>query len=530
MKVSQRVADLRPAPNNWFSPTALYEGHGTVEFAHPAGRIEGPTRVFFDERGKCTAEVAMETIPPEIENAVQFMAFMEGVKLPQPEKGQAVVFEGRGKQNTCTAFTVSTSEGVFTTKHNIFYSYTLGKESVLKLHIAVSQFDSASQFGPRFWVLPLSNFVSEFAQRHAQLDRHPLRIYPTPDVPPDLTEEERSLAPFIVHSKNHLILFEFGSALAFIEALPDYEERKKDLLSGQIRNLVTAVMVGEIGSNSMELDRLEAWFPSDYLELLSIATGTRIGAPWIEFRDSDGHLVRRTHIAFRRPAYAGGHSSISEAIHRGTGHLISAYSSSAVFGKPYFLAALSNAIDGQMDGDTEENNLRHLVVTFETMCKEFGFSTQDLPQELPEASRAYVRNALESAALQIERKAAGLDPQTDEDEIRALHEIAKRTKQTPLGTSRAFGLALVQLLDTLAYLMLGSSMRTSRPTLDVTSRQLGTKCSPPIGGLLFMRATSTKRPELSTPLTCIRSDDIYTMYFCAFFSSSWDIGRPTSLP
>jgi hypothetical protein len=447
MKVSRRLTDLWPIPNNWFSPTALYEGHGMVEFAHPAGMIEGATRVFFDERGKCTAEVAIETVPSEIENAIQFMAFMEGVELPHPEKGKAVVLEGRGRQNVCTAFTVRTSEGVFTAKHNIFCSYTLDKESVLKLHVALSQFDPISQQIPRFWVLPLSNFVSEFAQRHPLLDRHPLRIYPTPGIPPDLKEEERSLAPFIVHSKNHLILFEFSSALAFIEKLPDYDERKRDLLSGQIGNLITAVMIGEIGSNSMDLDRLEAWLPSDYLDLLSIATGARIGTPWIEFRDAQGHLVRRIHTAFRRPAYASGHSSISEVIHRGTGHLISAYSSSEVFGKPYFLAALSNAIDGQMDGDTEENNLRHLVVAFETLCKEFGFSTQDLAQELPDASRVYVRNALESAALQIESKAAGLDPQTHEDEIRALHEIAKRTTQTPLGTSRAFGLAMIQLLD-----------------------------------------------------------------------------------
>jgi hypothetical protein len=80
-----------------------------------------------------------------------------------------------------------------------------------------------------------------------------------------------------------------------------------------IRNLVTAVMVGEIGTHCVELDRLEARFSNEYLDFLSVATATGIGAPCIEFRDPHGRRVRRAHIAFRRPVFPGGQSSISEA-------------------------------------------------------------------------------------------------------------------------------------------------------------------------------------------------------------------------
>jgi hypothetical protein len=393
-KVSARLSELRPTRNEWFESNAVYAGHGVAEFAHPVGRIEGPSKVSFDERGRCTAELTVETAAPEIKNAFEFMAFMEGVELPQPTPGESAVLQSRGRQNRCTAFTVTTAEGIFTARHNIFYSYSLGDKAVLKLHLSVGQFDSRCHGEPRFWVMPLSNFISDFAQRHEQLDRHPLRIYPTPVIPSDLTQEEVSLAPWVVNSENRLIIFESGSALAFIEPLPDYEDRKKELLSRQTANLLTAVMIGEIGSHGIEIHDLEGWIPGGDLDLLSVATGTWVGSPWIEFRDGDGKLIRRIHAVFGRATYAPGHPAISEAINRGTGHLLSAYRASSVFQKPFFLVTLANLIDGQMDGDTEENNLRHLFVALETLCKEFGFSTQDLHLGLGEVSRNYVHDTL----------------------------------------------------------------------------------------------------------------------------------------
>jgi hypothetical protein len=446
-KVSARLSELRPNRNEWFESSPVYEGYGVAEFTHPVGRIEGHSKVSFDQRGRCRAELIVENTAPKIDNGYQFMAFMEGVPLPQPRAGDSLVGDGSGRQNPCTAFTVTTAEGVFTARHSIFCSYAVGGKAVLKLQLSVSQFDSRSQVQPRFWAMPLSNFISEFAQRHPQLDRHPLRIYPTPVIPSDLTQEEASLAPWVVNSENRLIIFEFGSALAFIEALPDFEDRKRELLSRQTANVVTAIMIGEIGSQGIEMDDLQAWIPNGDLDLLSVATGTRVGSPWIEFRDGDGELVRRIHVSVRRPAYATGHSAISEDINGGTGHLLSAYRASSVFQRAFFLVTLSNLIDGQMDGDTEENNLRHLFVAFETLCKEFGFSTQDLPLGLGDVSRNYVHETLQRAALQIEIRAAALNPQNDPDEIRTLLEIAERTRQTPLGKSRAFGLGVARLLD-----------------------------------------------------------------------------------
>jgi hypothetical protein len=447
MKVSQRVADLRPTPNNWFASTLVYEGHGVLDFTNPLGRFEGPARIVVDEEGRCTADFHVVTVSPEMENFVYLMAFLDGVDLPKAEKGKPVVHKSGGtSNNNCSAFKVTSDAGVFTATKGISYSYSVGQELTLRLRWIGSQFDPAVSSQARFWVLPISNFISEFAERDPDLDRHPLRIYPTPELPPDLTVEERSLAPFVINSKNRLIIFSFASAKAYIEALPDYEEIKFNLQSRKRRNQVTALMIGEVGSCDIECATCQSWIPFEYLQLLAVATGSAAGSPWIEFRDASGMLVRRCHVSLRPPTYAHGHSVISEAIHRGTGELISAYSASDVLGKTYLLTALNNLVEAQMEGDLEEMNFRSIIIAFETLCNEFGFGTQHLHRYLTDASWDFVKTALQHAASEIQNRIATLDRVSNHTEVGALDEIAKRTLHTPVGKTRAFGLSMVDLL------------------------------------------------------------------------------------
>jgi hypothetical protein len=447
MKVSQRVANLRPTPRNWFSSTLVYEGHGVLEFTSPPGRFEGPARIVVDTEGRCSANLDVIESLPEIENPIYLFAFLDGVDLPRAEKGKSVVHNSGGTANVCSAFKVSSEAGVFTATKGISYSYSVGQDLTLRLSWIGGQFEPAVSSQARFWVLPISNFISEFAQTDPDLDRHPLRIYPTPELPGDLTEEERSLAALVINSKNRLIIFAFASAKAFIEALPDYDETKNNLQSRRNRNQVTALMIGEVGSYDTECDSCQRWIPFDYLQLLAVATGSSVGAPWIEFRDASGMLVRRCHFSLRRPTYAPGHSVISEAIHRGTGELISTYSASDVLGKTYLLTALNNLVEAQMEGDLEETNLRNIIIAFETLCNEFGFGTQNLHRYLTDHSRNYVKTVLQNAAAEIQNRISTLDRESNHAEVGALDEIAKRTVQTPVGKTRAFGLSMVELLN-----------------------------------------------------------------------------------
>jgi hypothetical protein len=124
-----------------------------------------------------------------------------------------------------------------------------------------SEFHAANGGEPKYWVLPLTNFVSD-SRWYApdELDRHPLRIFPTPHIPDEIThtpvegvteeaETRALLALTTANSKNRIIAFEFGGAYGFVERLPEYEEHRDSLLAEERQTRLTAVMVGEIGSN-----------------------------------------------------------------------------------------------------------------------------------------------------------------------------------------------------------------------------------------------------------------------------------------
>jgi hypothetical protein len=161
------------------------------------------------------------------------------------------------------------------------------------------------------WVLPLSNFVLDHWPLPEiyppELSNHPLRIYPTPTIPTDLSDEDLQIAIQHVHSRNRLLRFSIGNQPGFIEQLPDYSRRIRRLRSGKVANVITAVMVGTAHVQSVSFADYDTLFPLDILSLLTLATGIPVGAPWIEFRDAEGKLARRIHICFGRAAYGRGH-------------------------------------------------------------------------------------------------------------------------------------------------------------------------------------------------------------------------------
>lgn len=98
--------------------------------------------------------------------------------------------------------------------------------------------------------MPLSNFLSRFITRHPLLDRHLLRIYPIPVGNDGLPKEDAFIATHNANLKNRLITFDFIGTPGFIEALPDYDQRVKNLTEGRDRYSVTALMIGEVSSQS----------------------------------------------------------------------------------------------------------------------------------------------------------------------------------------------------------------------------------------------------------------------------------------
>jgi len=285
-------------PNDWFSTDISYEGRGRAEFHDPPGTVEGAARIRIDESGTLSVELNIERVMSEQPLLMGLIQLFSGQK--PVEVNGSIGIGGGEPPNTCTKLTVTTPQGEFSATEDLHYSYSVdifdGNSGSVTFTTLRSQFDAAGKSQPHYWVMPLSNFLSRFITRHPLLDRHPLRIYPTPVVPNGLPKDDAFIATHNANLKNRLITFDFIGTPGFIEALPDYNQRVKNLTEGRDRYSVTALMVGEVSSQSIEQTDLEGWFPDDFLRVLSIVTGTPVGAPWIEFRDACGELVRRVHI------------------------------------------------------------------------------------------------------------------------------------------------------------------------------------------------------------------------------------------
>jgi hypothetical protein len=370
----------------------------------------------------------------------------------KPTKGSGWIgISGGGEPpNTCTKLSVTTPHGEFSVTEGIRYGYSVdivgGRSGKLNFYMLRSQFDTAGKSLPRYWVIPLSNFLSRFVSRHPAFDRHPLRFYPTPVVPEGLEEMDAFIATHNANLKNRLITFEFMGTGGFIEPMPDYDEREKNLTEGRERHSITAVMVGEVGSNSIEQANLKAWFPDDFLRLLSILTGTPVGAPWIEFRNDQGELLRRIHVKLNLSPFSKGHRPLEEGVHSGTGYLLTKYQSSPERGKSYLNVVLKHLFLASRSDQSIEDKFIYLVRALENLCQQYEFKARHLMRSLDTHWQQIVKGILSTAADQIRDEAREAARLGQHDQSSTLDDIARRTFETPGGTENSFGLAVVELL------------------------------------------------------------------------------------
>jgi len=187
-----------------------------------------------------------------------------------------------------------------------------------------SRFEVTGAGQAKHWVLPLANFLpgSWRGGVYAEVAKHPLRLCPTPVIPADLPEEDLAMANFHVYAKSNVFAFLVNGEPGFIERMPDYDERAK-LVRRRRSRRITAVVVGPARAQTLPWADYEGLFPLDVLSALSLATGTPVGAPWIEFRDEKGALVRRIHICFGAARYEKeGHAALPDHAPNAIGYLV----------------------------------------------------------------------------------------------------------------------------------------------------------------------------------------------------------------
>lgn len=439
--------ELNPLPSSWFLTDVEYDGHGYAKFDEPKGILSGNIKIRFLESGDSIVEMQIEQI--ENEKTLQFglFEFLSGEKKQRTEKGYR--FDFTGSSNPCITLTVKTTEGVFSSTKNIRYGYSLeafpnDKPAKLRFHLIRSIFEASNENPAQYWVFPLLNFLSEFDQNHPTLDRHPLRIYPTPSIAEKFEGESKPISWLRANSKNRLIIFEFKDRLGFIEALPDYEARKNKLISGQEQSIITAVMVGEIEEDIADEMKPEEFLPADFLLLLGFATGSEVGAPWIELRDAGEQLVRRFHSKLSTPVFSNGRTIIREHIHRGTGHLLTQSQFSLDFGKAHFRVALKHLLLEGRQNLSIENKLSHLFRAFDALCEAYGISkTSTLSDFLGEEITNKVQDAIKQAVGTISGLAKTTDKKTESELLMRIASQISGAKYLRVG----FGKAIVALME-----------------------------------------------------------------------------------
>ncbi len=439
-----------PEIHDWFTEQLDYEGYGCAEFSDPQGIAKGPVTIRFDESGKTSVEMKVgEIIPQPLlpwlffdKPKTTYASSKLSALFPELKEGTEVLPWGSdSKRNLCKKLTVTTSEGTFSTHGEISYSSQC-KPADATLHFhALLQFEYKDSGNAKYWVLPLSNFLSGFAEFDPSLEHHPLRILTFPEGE-ELSGEENL----------RLILFNFANTKGFIEPLVDYEERKRKLEEGEVESLITSVMVGEIGSNSIEISDIYKCFFWDFLFLLSFATGTEVKSPWIELRDDQGNLVRRIHLHFSLPKIMEKrHVILKELIFprtpdTGIGVLLTQVQTSESFRQPHLRILLQYILQGGPSSTSTEDRMAYLCRGIDGLCKHYAqVATQDLENSLLLYYHSSVKEILEKASKEIQQLAEAATLTGDSSQSSMLIKIANRTKQALMSNDK-FGSAIIALL------------------------------------------------------------------------------------
>jgi hypothetical protein len=433
------LAIFEPEPSDWFSLNIEYKGIGRAEFENPGGTLTGDAYATFNEYGEYAVILEVnEAIFPD-GKAHSYFEFLSIGDL------------GKSK---CVGLVIETDNGTLTVEEIGHFGYNLsgnlqepdGFKLKLTFHFTKAVFYTGANVRPKYWVMPLSNFLSDFYESRPRLSNHPLRLIPTPKLTDDISPEKKDIARGIANKKNHLIVFDFNDDYGFVEALDDYEDRKDKLNSGRVRNLLTAIMVANLsGLPSDSWEELQEWFPIDFLYLLGIATGSEVGSNTIEVRGENATLIRRFHTRLGTPTYLRGHRAIDEVLHTGTGLLLSNAISSDDWGKSYTRVLLRYIVRGGFHEQSMlEDRFLYLCRGIETLAKCLHFDAEYLLESLSPRPKEAVNTFIQNAYLKIMEVANNRDLTANEQS--ALERIGNRIRSSGQ-KDESFGWKVYKLLE-----------------------------------------------------------------------------------
>jgi hypothetical protein len=448
------LSNYEPKAKNWLDLNLRYEGRGSAEFASPEGRIEGQGLATFDECGSVSIEVLPESISIDPQYEGGPLGFLFGAEVQQSQGKKTMGFGGL--DNPCKALSIVGPGGSFTTTGKVrLVGLSIGgkEEKPLRFHVQQAKCEVGNPRPARYFVMPLFNCVAELTDR--LLGHHPLRIFPTPEVPASLSETDKLWATFKANEKNHVAGFFIDGQLCFMERLADYDARVAALKGGAVRRL-TAVLVGDVANRpSSTLEEFWSWFPFELFSALSFASGAEVGLPWIEIRDEDGALIRRLHGRPGLPHFWEADAVLGQFTRAETkgamGDFLTRYLAVPAAVRSFLEVAMDHARLGSLGAPLRLYDiLDHLIRALECLCREHGFIQQDLLLGISDQSKEEIRRIVSEATKQIQqlRESAGSAGLLEDH--RLLSTILGRAAN--IGTTeKKFGLAVVSLLESFGF-------------------------------------------------------------------------------
>lgn len=367
---------MKPVAPAWFKTRFEYRGPARVEFEKLGGWVEGKGHVRVLDSDDFEIEVEAASLGADCNLTFGLEELLTGKAPVQTYKGPSLGINPGG--NRPKSIQITCSDGRLVADSGIYIasaSLQLGsdKATTLKYKAKPCHFEPSSPSKSRYWVLPLTNFLSGFPEHRPELVGHPLRMLEPVEIPAHLPEEQRQVAEMLAKHNDRVIHFSLFGKPAFIERLPDYEKRKKRLVLGRRPHHITAVMVGEVPEDRAESwAEVEEWFPFDLLLLLALACGHQVGAAWIEFRDADQSLAGRVHLNRVQPAYVPGHCSLDGWITPHIGHLLEVGDKSPEFRESYLRVAMQYVVKGGQRGHTLEDKLIYFLLRLRVFLRSAG--------------------------------------------------------------------------------------------------------------------------------------------------------------
>jgi hypothetical protein len=437
---------LQPKPNNWLQIRLMYEGRGTAELKSPRGTIAGSFVAQFDEHGSSLVKTTFETLSRHDAYNGPDVAFILFTTEQQPN-GETAWHIGLDSENPCESLTFSAEGGTFVSTGKVDWAgYTLGPEtSEFRFSVREGKFETENTNPAKYFAIPLLNCIVELKDRFCV--KHPLRIFPTPSIPDSVPANMYATAELMANQRNSVLAFTVSGMPCFVERMPDYEASVATLKSGAAQHKITAVLVGEVGSNPVDtLADFKAWFPFETLSVLSFASGVEVGLPWIEIRDEQGRLIRRLHGGTLIPSYFEGDDVFHKQCRPGAGDFLVRFLHLPEEKKVPLRVVMNHARLGSLGTHLHLHDVMdHLVRALECLCREHKLTQQNLMSGLSSDSQNKLTKVVNDVRAKLKRLGDMRKSAGDMNDYRLLTTITSRAASMAQ-TENKLGLAVVDLL------------------------------------------------------------------------------------